>query len=609
MNGLLTRSRLILLAMPAVAIALWPLAATQILPLPKLTGMLLLAMSYLLFCRPALLKKQWDLGTILVSSYAAMVGAMLFRVAISPLPQLELWGVASRLNGTMLYLALGVVLWAGRDEVLRNAPWMPVYGLVVAGLLTGGYAVLQYFGNDIISWTTAGYISSLGNPDHTASFHAMVVIAGLWTVTDRSRPLGWRVAAAVSGAMGLALVGYWAHHEVIQGALLLSLVLAGLVAVEVVRHGHRTALLLVSGAGALLLLPLVFSAALGDRGVLDRLYLFEGGIRMWLAHPAIGVGVGRVQDYYNQFRDLGELAQFGLTRMLDDVHSVPIQIFSMTGVLGGVPYLVFLTIATALSGKVMLSLKESPLGVDRILAAISLVWIGQSTFSPDSATLSLAGMSAFSVLAGRRLIRDAPEVLAASKIHWWRWGFVAVLLVVLAQRIWIDFQFVWIDSRFSRTPPTTSTLRAIVANDRVTHDVVAAIRRFPPDPTLHTRVASNLGMRGYDNEAVGLLLEIVIRNPNDVDATSMLARHYQTVKAIGEASRYVRRLTALVPFNPEAWVQRADLALVAKDTADARMSLDSAVVLARRIPLPDKEFWRSVRTLRGVLATGGNPPR
>ena len=586
-----------------MAIALWPVAAVLIVPLPKLAGLMVLAVCFLLVAKVPGLSKRWTLGDVVLCSYVTFVGAGLLHVAISPVPQLELWGLASRLNGAMLYLVLGVVLWAGRDKAMRDAPWMPIYALVVAGLLTGGYAVLQVFGHDVISWNSSGVLSSLGNADHTASFHALVAMAGLWTATDKSRHRAWRVVAAVSGAMGLAIVCYWAQREVVQGLLLLGLFLVALVAAEVVRRGDRMALAVVLGALAVILLPLVYFAARVDRGVLDRLYMFGGGIRMWLAHPLIGVGMSRVQDFYNQFRSFGELTQFGNERLLDDLHSVPIQVFAMTGLLGGLPYLLFTVIATVFSAKILLSSKEDPRSVDRILAGISLAWMAQTTFSPDSATLALAGMSSFAVLTGRRLLGESAAQLAPAPGRGWRGlrgASAAALVLLLAYRVSIDLQFLEVDSRLSRQNPTTSQLRTTVLNDESTHDLIAAVKRYPPDPTVHTRTALHLGRKGYDDEAISMLLEVVAHNPNDYQATNTLARHYQSRKAIKESRQYVNRLTELVPFNPDFWIQRADLALVANDTADAKVALDSAQSLARKISFAAPDFWSSLRRLRQV---------
>ena len=605
-RDLFGREKAILLVLPFVAIAFWPVASAHIVPLPKLAGVIVLAIILLLFSKAPGLSKPWTWGDILLCSFAAFVGATLLRVAISPIPQLELWGLASRLNGAMLYLVLGIVLWAGRDQAMRNAPWMPVYALSVAGLFTGAYAVLQYLGIDIISWNTGGAISSLGNADHTSSFHALVTMAGLWTATNKSRPKAWRAVAAVSGAMGLVVVCYWAQHQVVQGLLLLVLFLAALVAVEVIRRGHRVALGVVLGSLALVLIPLVYFAARVDRGVADRLYMFGGGIRMWLAHPLIGVGINRIQDFYNQFRDIGELMDFGNIRALDDLHSVPIQVLAMTGLLGGLPYLVFMAIATALSAKVLLSPREEPRSVDRILAGISLGWIIQSTFSPDSAALSLTGMSALAVLVGRRLLGESAAQPAPAARRWWRWwrwwrwASAAALLLLLTYRVSIELQYIMVDSRLSRRSPTTSQLRAAVGDEETTHDLIAATKRYPYDPTMHTRIGLHLGRIGYTAEAIDMMLDVVARNPNDFQATEILSRHYQSIKAIKEARRYTNRLTELVPLNPGLWIQRADLALVANDMADAKVALDSAQSLALKIPIPARDFWSSLRRLRQV---------
>ena len=614
-SPLFGREKFILFALPFVAIAFWPLAASHIVPLPKLAGAIVLAVGFLLCSKTPGLSKRWTTGDVLLLCYGAFVGATLFRVGISRIPLVELWGLAARLNGAMLYLVLGIVLWAGRDTAIRNAPWMPIYALIVAGLLTGAYALLQYFGYDIISWNTSGLLSSLGNGDHTSSFFALVTMAGLWTATDKGRPKAWRAAAAISGAMGLTMVCYWAEPEqrsVVQGLLLVALWLVVLVVAEVVRRGHGVATALVLGALVLMMAPLVYVGAPLDRGALDRFYLYEGGIRMWLEHPLIGVGMSRIEDFYNQFRSIEEISAFGLERALDDLHSVPVQIFAMTGLLGGLPYLMFMAIASLFSAKVLLSPKEEPRSVDRILASISLAWMVQSTFSPDTVTISLAGMSAFAVLAGRRLLGEAvvlqpvvlqPVVLqpTSAPLHWWRWASAGVLLLLLGERLYSDFRWVMIDSRMSRSGTTiTSQLGRLVANEEDNRDLLVAVKRFHGDASVETRLALHFGRNGYDDEAISLLLDAVASNPNDFQATRVLALHYQSVKAIKEARRYVNRLTQLVPLSPDVWVLRADMALVANDTADARLALDSAMTLGRKVSLTTAGFWVRVRRLRTV---------
>jgi len=171
----------------------------------------------------------------------------------------------------------------------------------------------------------------------------------------------------------------------------------------------------------------------------------------------------------------------------------------------------------------------------------------------------------------------------------------------------IDLRFMMVDSQLSRRSPTTSQLRAAVANEETTHDLIAAIKHYPSDPTVHTRTAVHLGKNGYDDEAIDMLFDVLAHNPNDYVATEILWRHYQSRKAVKEARHYVNRLTTLAPFNPEVWVQRANLALVANDTVDAKLALDSAVTLARKIPFPDHQFWVSVRRLRTVRDSLARP--
>ena len=115
-SRLFGREKAVLFALPFVAIAFWPVAASHIVPLPKLAGVIVLAVCFLLVAKVPGLSKRWTIGDVVLCSYATFVGAALLRAAISPVPQLELWGLASRLNGAMLYLVLGVVLWAGQGH-------------------------------------------------------------------------------------------------------------------------------------------------------------------------------------------------------------------------------------------------------------------------------------------------------------------------------------------------------------------------------------------------------------------------------------------------------------------------------------------------------------
>ena len=593
-----------LIAIPLAAAVFWPVPASFIVPLPKLAVLMVLGVAVLV-AQPMPLPRwaRTDPATYLLPILAMAVVVILGRVALDPNPMQAFWGSSNRLNGGCLYAMLLIAFWGARSGLAGSDSAQVVTAVAVGGIVTGFYAFLQALGWDAITWDQPGLVSSLGNADHTASFFAMATVAGAALVCDQRQAKPLRVAGAICAAIGTAMVLYWAAHEVVQGLLALLVIGAVLAARQAwVSHRPMPRILTVSAASGLLAFaPTLWLVVQTDRGVQDRLSMMMAALRIGLAHPFVGVGFGGVEVAYNHYRTVADVVEFGIERAVDDVHSVPLQLFAETGVLGGLAYAGFV----AVSAWVILTtlrrsdVRSKPTEVGAALVA--LVWLMQVMYSPDSAPLSLAGVTMLGSLSRGTIARDiGPDTPPSAWWRIWRTGLAFALLVLLGQRLYADVRYIIVDSSNTRANQRTSELGRLAQTDQDFATIVRTLKLYPVDPARYVRVAAALGARGDTVVADQLLDRVEHYYPGHPAVIGMLLRRAQARGRIDEAHAYAAEMVDTYPQSPEAWLRLADAQLVRRRIREANATLDSAFAVSLRVSYTDRTFWQRLRRLRTI---------
>ena len=151
--------------------------------------------------------------------------AILVRAAIQPQLHVALWGMSARNIAGLLYLSF-VIIALGAIAAGRALTARAVHnGILVAGAFTSAYGMLQITGHDFISWMARGPLTTFGNIDHSASWHAIIVVAAVAAIFQRDRKLITLGAVTLVGLMALVVVInlFLAPWKIEQGCCCFSL--------------------------------------------------------------------------------------------------------------------------------------------------------------------------------------------------------------------------------------------------------------------------------------------------------------------------------------------------------------------------------------------------
>jgi hypothetical protein len=583
------------------AILFWPLPGSTIIPFPKLVVLLAFSVWALVAAGAARLVMPRDLGEWILALYGVFVGAMLTRALASGLPALGLWGMAGRMNGALMYLGLAVLLWTAAAIGRHGEPVTVARAIVVAGGLTTAYGGLQALGIDVISWQVRGILSSLGNPDHTASYHALVAVAAVWLALRKDERIEWRLVAGVVATAAFSVAFYWWVNEVVQGVLLIVIAAGALGAAQLWRTGRRKTLIGLGAAAVLLAVPFILVVARTDRGALDRWYLAAAGIRMWKSAPLFGVGIGQVVDRFHLVRALEEIRAFGLDRNVDDVHCVPVQLLAMAGLWGGLPFLAFAVSGLWMATRTFFTASTPRLAPERLFALLFALWMLQAAYSPDSSAISAIGMASLGLVVGlSKRHRASPGSGPGFRVG--RTVMVAaaiVLGIVTLHRAVIETMLVEIDSRVGRQGRPKSNVRAEVADRAIYARLQLVLRLYPADPAFLVKFGQKMGSAGYIEAAEVALKRSVAADSMDYQSLDVLSKQYRMQGRFTEGLEVARRLSTLMPRDPRVWLMRSMFALAVNDSADARSSAREARRRAIDAQWTARSYWsfdRQVRT-------------
>ena len=586
----------IALLVVAVAVAFFPLPASALVPFPKLMVLLIFAALTLLSVRHVKLERPANtLDSWVIWAYLVFAAAMLARALVMSQRNVGVWGIHVRLNGAIFYVAMAVLLWRASALASAEAARTLVRAIVVAGGLTSLYGGLQALGIDVITWAEGGLLSSLGNPDHTASFHALTSVAALWVCSRKDERIEWRFFSGVVALGSLGMVGYWYVYEVAQGALLVVLALGTIATAILWRRGHRAALLLLAGGTVVVLAPLVYYIAQTDRGVLDRIYLGATGLKMWKANPLFGVGVSRLMDLFNQFRVQKEIWEFGLDRVLDDVHNLPIQLLATAGLFGFLPFAAFCVAGLGVSVRTLLTSPDGEITVEQLLAVLFGMWFVQSIYSPDSAAITTIGLASLGMLIGLQRQRSRPTAVFVEIPRWATLTAGLVLAAVVSYRTTLELVLVEVDSRPSRLQSMTSTVHTQAVNQELVTRLNWIMDAYPPDPAFAGHFATRLGARGLEAQAERYLLRSLASDSLDYPSADVLSRVYERQGRLREGREMVRLMTVALPHDPRTWMRRGMFSGDIGDTTDARFSFAMARQAALYSQHSSASFWRTLR--------------
>jgi O-Antigen ligase len=280
------------------------------------------------------------LGVALVTATAAIFAAVPFVAVFGE--QDRYLGLTYLLDMVLLYLAVAMAVRTDGDVgILLGA-------IVVAGVVDGGYAVMQTLGRDPFAWAADARgrpFATFGNPDQFGHFISVLFGVLVGAAVGATGP--GRRAVAVASAVGtLGLAAIVATRGTLVGVVAAA---AGIVTAR--RPTPRAALaglaLSVLVLAALLVTPLGQRAvATVQSGVLpDRIPLWAIAGRATLARPLLGYGPDNFRAAFVGNRTADSLAILGPGPQTS-AHDWMLDTSAMTGLIGLAAVLVLVGLGT-----------------------------------------------------------------------------------------------------------------------------------------------------------------------------------------------------------------------------------------------------------------------
>ena len=358
----------------AIALAMTPGLNKDSLILPKVIILFCLA----LFLLPIILKNINVLLTNRLNKTLAILvltllidGTLILINSTSPIEQL-IFGRMGRGLGFITFFSVIVILVASSIFIKMDKIDFLLKGIILAGLVNGLYALLQFFKLDVFKWDskTNGIIGTLGNPNSLSNLIAMIVIPAV--------VIFWYSKYRILLVIFIPILLYSLYIcKSIQGYI--SFIAAVLV-FSLIYVWYKNKIIFFS-----LSLISVITSAVGIFGMLGHgplsLYLYKNSVQsrgdFWRSaiatgdsHPLFGVGFDSFGDYSLKYRD-AIAASHPFVEYTDSAHNFYLDYL----VTGGYPYLLLNILLTILALYSFLTIQRSYKTFDLKVSALFCTWL------------------------------------------------------------------------------------------------------------------------------------------------------------------------------------------------------------------------------------------
>jgi O-antigen ligase len=506
--------------------------------------------------------------------------------------QIALFGDNMRKNGYLTYLALAIVFLT-TIVFLQKKNFINLYLFMLASAyVVGGYGLLQMTGNDFISWSSTGMalFSTLGNSNFAGSamaILAIIVLGGAYIY----RKVTWIAISSVAAFTILLITIFPTNAR--QGLLLLFFGIGALAIVFIYNYNRilgRIAVVIsafgfvASILGMLQIGPLekfLYKDSVSVRG-----YYWRSGIEMFQSNILFGVGLDNYGSFFKQYREVGYPLKYGYDLTSTNAHNVFIQHFATGGLFVGISYFL-LTIFIFWRG--LKSMKQFQ-GDERFFSSVFFVaWLAfqaQSVISIDNIGISIWGwvlggvVVALSIeetndnvnkLNDKKVVKSARrELNLVQPTISALFGSFALVLAIFLQR----GEVAALQQRTAFNPSAPAQKEAFYQIATKTRDVPLI------DFQYKVLTGAYLHSMGYQEEAIKLLEELHLENPNSLDTLNFLSGYYELLGDAEKSLVYRKKLAVLDPWNANNYLQMAFNYKFIGDGVNQKLYLDKVLSFA-----------------------------
>jgi len=471
----------------------------------------------------------------------AFIGWSLFALLVSGVNLPEgVFGVTGRQTAFLAYFSLIVLMMCAVLSSNSNMQKKLALLLVLAGLVSGLYGVLQSTGGDPFDWINpySPVFGFFGNPNFQASFIGMAAVAAVALSVKSSEKLKIRIGFLVFVLLALFNI-YESKSQ--QGYLVFF---AGIVIVGYL-YVHGNSKLNKLSLGYLVASVLGFVAVLLDilqkspwssvlykDSVTFRGDFWRAGWKMTLDNPVFGVGLDGYRDHYRASRDLVTALRPGSEAMTDSAHNVFLDISSG----GGFPLLIIYVFLVGLTIYSAIKVIRRSTGFDVGFAAVLGAWVAylaQSAISINQLGLAVWGWVLMGSIIGYEInTREKIETKDVKSAY----PTVAIGLGLIIG-LGVGLPLMVADATFRSTVKAGDVLK-----------IEASVRQWPQSVTRMTLAAQILREGNLPERSIVIAREAVEFNPMNYEAWKELSLQPNATES--ERKQALETMKKLDPFNP-----------------------------------------------------------
>lgn len=464
----------------------------------------------------------------------------------------QFFGAMGRNTGFITYLSLALISFSLITFFSSEALSKSMLALVVSGVASSVYGVLQFLDLDPVGWSNSynPVIGFLGNPNFQSSFIGIATVALVHFLIYSKTSLNRRGVLLLGVVLGVFVI-YESDSQ--QGLLVFVLGISLLVIGRLYQLDRKfyfrgfSIFVLIAGVVAVLGIlqrgPL--SSILYKPSVTFRGDYWRAGYEMFRENLLNGLGMDSYGNYYRQYRDLEAVLRRGPEITSNAAHNVFIDLASNGGLLLLLPY-VFLVLYTfwIFSRAIKVNSIEKP----QLILVFSL-WVcyqAQSLISINQIAMAAWGWVLMGLTIGQSLQVLQQKNLVTSKPGKSSGGFSS--REVGAAAVLSSFVFGVIGFCVGILPLSTSASERSAVRSGMAEKVIEAAFRSPRDPGRMNALAVALGNAGLPEEALKIAKEAVREFPTSFGA-------WKVITQVGAASPQDKReaykkMRELDPLNP-----------------------------------------------------------
>jgi len=340
---------------------------------------------------------------------------MLLMALLSYDKQTALLGESFRKNGFITYLSFAILFIAAVKFIRYENIFTGLRVMLYAGLITGGYALIQIFNLDWVDWSVQNQIiSTYGNTNFAGVGMALFAIAALGNLVNS---LGNGRLVSLNFATLCILIYAVSKTNARQAILILILGILVYLSVYIYRFNKNLWWIFISTLFLVVILIILAIFKIGPladliykQSLAVRQYYWLAGWEMLKQNPWTGVGIDHYGQYFKEYREVGYPLSFGWDITSSNAHNVPIQMFATGGVLVGFLYLAIQLLVLYRAVKLIrnsIGIKQS---VSVLIFAIWLAYQAQSLFSIEMIGISMWGWVLGGSIIGMSLQDENQEI-------------------------------------------------------------------------------------------------------------------------------------------------------------------------------------------------------